>query len=444
MNSRRHFLHQVAAAPGLLATTGLWAGDGVASASQSLHHPGKVKSVIFYYCRGGPSQAHTFDKPRRVADPELHPFRFTRCGQSGLEISDLFPALQGVADDLCLIRSGYGAVATHNEGGIHIFTAASRLGASLGAWMLYGLGSGNPSLPGHVLLTGRVAGDKWAVDDGAVHGGARSTGSGGLPPTMQAQAVNDLAQPIANLDSLRSPREQDRWLADLARLNTVYSDRHPHVPELNARTESFFAAQRMQTAAPEAFDVSLDVQDKALRKLYGLDAPPTVSTGTKLLLARRLVERGVRFIVVPSMSVPSLEGGSGDWDTHTPTQVRGMIPNLALACDQPLAGLIADLKQRGLWEQTLVVWGGEMGRGGPGHMNHNGNAFTWWLAGGSVRGGYAHGATDELGLTAVEQPVHVRDLHATILWLCGLDYRQLKHNGTGLDSTCQVATEVMA
>ena len=143
------------------------------------------------------------------------------------------------------------------------------------------------------------------------------------------------------------------------------------------------------------------------------------------------------------MNVPNLEGGRGDWDTHTPTQVRGMIPNLALACDQPLAGLITDLKQRGLLDQTLVVWGGEMGRGGPGHMNHNGSAFTWWMAGGGVKPGFAYGATDEQGFTAVENPIHVRDLHATILWMCGLDFSQLKHNGIGFDTTCKVAKVII-
>ena len=149
----------------------------------------------------------------------------------------------------------------------------------------------------------------------------------------------------------------------------------------------------------------------------------------------------MRFILVPSVSVP---GGRGDWDTHTPAQVREALPKLALACDQPLAGLLTDLKRRGLLDQTLVVWGGEMGRGGPGHMNHNGNAFCWWLAGGGVKPGFAYGATDEQGFAAVKDPVHVRDLHATILWLCGLDHRQLEHNGVGFDSTCRVAHGMIA
>jgi hypothetical protein len=444
MQNRRQFLNRIAAAPGIVATGSLWADDNiVATKSLPLHHPGKVKSIIFYYCKGGPSQAHTFDKPRSVSDPALHPFGFRKCGQSGLEIGDVFPSLQNVADELCLIRSGYGALATHNEGGIHIFTSASKLGASLGAWMLHGLGSGNPSLPGHVLLTGRAEGDKWAVSDGEVHGGARSIGAGGLPPSLQAQVVHDLERPIANLNSSMSAAEQTRWLAELDALNSGFSKRHAHVAELNSRTESFFAAQRMQTAAPEAFDISQEAASPAIRNLYGLDPQPTRSTGTKLLLARRLVERGVRFILVPSMSVPNLEGSSGDWDTHTPTQVRGLIPNLAQACDQPLAGLITDLKERGLLDQTLVVWGGEMGRGGPGHMNHNGSAFTWWMAGGGVRPGFAYGATDDQGSTAVESPIHVRDLHATILWMCGLDFRLLNHNGIGFDSTCKVAKGII-
>jgi hypothetical protein len=442
--SRRRFLMQVAAAPGITASGSLWADNRtIAATPQPTHHAGRVKSVIFYYCKGGPSQAHTFDRPRNMADPALHPFGFKKCGASGLEISDLFPHLQATADDLCLIRSGYGALATHNEGGIHIFTSASKLGASLGAWVLHGLGSGNPSLPGHVLLTGRVAGDRFAHDNGSVHGGARSVGAGGLPPSLQALSVSDLASPIANLDNPLDPASQARWLAELRAVNGAFAARHRRVAELDARTESFAVAERMQTAAPEAFDLSKEIADPIMRKLYGLDPQPTRSTGTKLLLARRLVERGVRFIVVPSVSVPSLEGGSGDWDTHTPTAVRGMIPNLALACDQPLAGLITDLKQRGLLEQTLIVWGGEMGRGGNGHMNHNGSAFTWWMAGGGVRGGMAYGATDEQGFTAVEKPIHVRDLHATILWACGLDVAKMSYNGVGFDSACKVAKEIL-
>jgi hypothetical protein len=430
---RRHFLHT---STGIVATAAAW---GEAKAAE-LHHPGKVKSVIFYYCKGGPSQAHTFDKPKHVSDPELYPWNFSRCGQSGLEISDLFPNLQYHADDLCVIRSGYGAVASHNEAGIHMFTGASEARASLGAWMLHGLGTGNPNLPGHVLLTGRVDGDKWAKSDGSVHGGARSVGAGALPPSLQAQLVNNLEEPIANLDSPFSAAGQTQWLTRLGAFNSEFTRRHPYVPALRARHEAFLTAQRMQSAAPEAFNLANETSDPAMRKLYGLDPQETRSTGTKLLLARRLVQRGVRFILVPSVGVP---GGRGDWDTHTPSQTAEAIPKLTLACDRPLAGLITDLKQRGLLDQTLIVWGGEMGRGGPGHMNHNGSAFTWWMAGGGVRPGFAYGATDEQGFTAVENPVHVRDLHATILWMCGLDYRKLTHNGIGFDTTCKVAKGII-
>jgi hypothetical protein len=289
------------------------------------------------------------------------------------------------------------------------------------------------------MLTGRAEGDSWAQDDGRVHGGARAIGAGGLPPSLQAQVVRDLSKPIANLNSFYTSVEQTRWLKELATLNAEFESRHPQVAELKARTESFKTAQQMQTAAPEAFNVRKESQQPALRKLYGLDPLPTRSTGLKLLLARRLVERGVRFVLVPSMQVPNLEGGSVDWDTHTPTTVRGGIPNLARACDQPLAGLIMDLKDRGLLEQTLVIWGGEMGRGGNGFMNHNGDAFSWWMAGGGVKAGHTYGATDELGTTAVENPIHVRDLHATILWMCGLDHHRLKFNGVGLDDACRVA-----
>jgi hypothetical protein len=310
--------------------------------------------------------------------------------------------------------------------------------------MLYGLGSGNANLPGHLMLTGRVQGDQWAADGGSVHGGARAIGAGGLPASMQAQVITDMERPVANIESPVANVVQTRWLEGLDAINGEFAKRHPRSTELHARQEAFFAAQRMQTAAPEAFDLASEFTRPAIRKLYGLDAPSTLSTGAKLLLARRLVERGVRFILAPSMNVPWIGGGSGDWDTHTPSAVRGGIPNLALACDQPLAGLITDLKQRGLLDSTLVIWGGEMGRGGLGHMNHNGSAFTWWMAGGGVKPGFAYGATDEQGLTAVENPVHVRDLQATILWLCGLDFRKLQHNGIGFDTTCQLAQGLIA
>lgn len=445
MTNRRDFIRQISTLPGILATTSAWADEAAVPApGQVLHHPGKVKSVIFYYCSGGPAQGHTFDPPQKVLDPALQPFRFSKSGQSGIEISDLFPRLQTVADDLCLIRSGYGAKATHNEGGQYIFTGASPLGASLGSWMLYGLGSGNPNLPGYVLLSGRAPGDTWAKNDGRVHGGARAIGAGGLPPSLQAQVIGNLEQPIENLVSPQANHAQERWLNELSAMNAGFSTRHAQVAELDSRNQSFQTAYRMQTAAPEAFDVHQEIETPAMRELYGLDPLPTRSTGTKLLLARRLVDRGVRFVLVPSMTVPSLEGGSSDWDTHTATTMRGGTPNLALACDQPLAGLITDLKQRGLLDQTLVIWGGEMGRGGNGFMNHNGSAFSWWMAGGGVRGGMAYGATDELGFTSVENPIHVRDLHATILHMCGLDFRKLKHNGVGLEESCKVATGIIA
>jgi arylsulfatase A-like enzyme len=182
------------------------------------------------------------------------------------------------------------------------------------------------------------------------------------------------------------------------------------------RGNSTIYGQLRKTVAPEAFDFARDAANPAIRKLYGLDPQHRYEA-----LARASSRRTRR--ALHSRAISRRAGRTRRlWDTHTPTQVRGALPKLALACDQPLAGLITDLKQRGLLDQTLVVWGGEMGRGGPGHMNHNGSAFTWWMAGGGVRSGFAYGATDEQGFTAVENPVHVRDLHATILWMCGLDY----------------------
>lgn len=449
--SRREMLLRLSAATSFVGAGGLgsvatgWAdeGDDVPDKSR-LHHDGKVKSVIFYYCQGGPSQAHTFDPPSYVEDEKLHPFKFTKSGQSGIEICDLFPNLQTVADDLCLIRGGYGAKASHGAAGNYMFRGSNDLGASIGAWVLYGLGTGNPALPGHVCLKGKLPGDDWLGNGGRLRGGDGVLTAGGLPSQLQALVVNDMTDPIPNVKSFYGS-QQAQWLEALKQVNGRHAERRLRPADLVARNEVFDTAFRMQTAAPEAFDVSKESADKTIRKRYGLDAKETRTTGAKCLLARRLVERGVRFITIPASNTPMNSGGlNGAWDTHTYKQSIEGIPTLCQSCDLPLTGLIQDLKERGLFDQTLIVWGGEMGRGDSGHLNHNPNSFTWWLAGGGVKGGHVHGASDDKSSSAVEDIVHMRDFHSTILWLAGLDHTKLEFQGKKLDSRCRVIQEVIA
>jgi uncharacterized protein (DUF1501 family) len=405
------------------------------------HFPAKARSVIFLMMAGGPSQMETFDpKPllnrmhgqrlpesfgtiaAQFTDITRQPLLgskipFRRCGQSGLPISDAFPYLQAHADKLAVIRSCYHDAFNHGPAQYALMTGQSRMGwPSLGAWVTYGLGSESANLPALVVL---------AEPDGKLKGGTPCWGNGFLPAIYQGTPVQASGTPILYLNRPDGVSEESqRASLDLAQwLNERHSESLPAArTELDARIASYELAFRMQAAAPEAVDLRLETATTKTR--YGMDDDVTRDFGTRCLIARRLVERGVRFVQVISGS-----GDSKDWDHHDDATVGTL--RQARKVDRPIAALLADLELRGLLEQTLIVWSGEFGRTptsqGSHGRDHNPNGFTLWLAGGGIRGGVAVGATDEIGLRAVEDRVHVHDAHATILSLMGLDHRRLTY-----------------
>jgi hypothetical protein len=436
--SRRQMLARAANGFGLLALNALLAEEARGAGSDPLaprrpHFEPKAKRVIFLFMDGGPSHLDLFDpKPRLARDhgkplpfekPKLartttenlmaSPFRFRKCGGSGLEVSELLPHLGSCIDDVCVIRSLAADNINHANACLQMTTGEQVFSRpSLGSWVLYGLGSESRNLPGFVAVT---AGGQ----DGALWG------SSFLPAAYQGTRIADLKRPIANLGNPRlSPDRQRRQLEALSRLNELHRRGREGDSRLEARVRSFELAFRMQAEAPDAFN--LDAEPKAVRQLYGADDPPTAAFGKQCLLARRLVERGVRFVQLFSPV---------NWDHHT--GIRTGLPANCAATDRPVAGLLKDLKARGLLKHTLVVWGGEFGRTpvaqkGDGR-DHHPFGFTMWLAGGGVKGGVAHGATDEFGWNAVEGRVHVHDLHATILHLLGLDHERLTYRYAGRD-----------
>jgi len=391
--------------------------------------------VIFLFMPGGPSQVDTFDpKPRLTRDngkpaPKLYlgqqrkllgsPWRFRKQGQSGLEVSELFPHLGSSIDHLCVIRSMVADDVNHPGGCLQMNTGervATR--PSLGAWVTYGLGAENQNLPGFV-----------AIGPGPLIEGARQYGAGFLPAAFQGTFVSDLRNPIRNLKNDRvSPARQRPYLDALRRLNDMHLADRAEDSRLSARIESFELAFRMQSQAPDAFDLTRETE--ATKRCYGIDQEATAVFGRQCLLARRLVERGVRFVQLYHTT-----GGFQPWDQHS--DLKGGHARNALATDRPIAGLIQDLQARGLLEDTLLIWGGEFGRTpaaeGQDGRDHHPYGFTMWLAGGGVKGGLAHGATDEFGWDAVEDRVHVHDLHATILHLLGLDHEKLTYRHSGRD-----------
>lgn len=443
--TRRELLRRSGGGFGAMALTALLADD-VAADSKSMAMPGplsvkptqfaaKAKRVIFLFMPGGPSQVDTFDpKPRLTQDdgkpsPKLYlgqqrtllasPWTFQKHGQSGLDVSSLFPHTARCVDDLCVIRSMVTDDPNH-PGGCLLMHTGERVSSrpSLGAWVTYGLGSENANLPGFV-----------AIGPGPIIEGARQYGASFLPAAYQGTFVTNIDQPLKNLTSSTSASRQRQELDALARLNELHRSGRSDDSRLSARIDSFELAYRMQTAAPEAFDLAGETPDTG--RLYGLGRPETETFGKQCLLARRLVERGVRFVQLYHTS-----GGFQPWDQHSGLKA-GHEKN-ALATDLPIAGLLQDLKQRGLLEDTLVIWGGEFGRtpareGAVDGRDHHPFGFTMWMAGGGVKGGMAYGATDEFGWDAVENPVHVHDLHATILHLLGLDHEQLTYRFAGRD-----------
>jgi len=417
-------------------------------AAKPPHFPVKAKHAVFLFMNGAPSHVDTFDykpalskfngQPYRGAIEEVGsngrpvghlmqtPFEFRRCGESGLWVSSLYPHLSQFADDLCLVRSMYTDTAAHASGCLQMNTGSVQIGKpSIGAWLSYGLGSFQENLPSFVVMTDQRGGPV---------GGASNWSSGFMPAAYQGTLFRSAGAPLLDLTAPEgvSDRQQRKALDLLFDLNQRHLESRPGESELAARIASYELAYRMQTTAAEAVD--LDAEDPKTRRMYGLDDDVTAEFGRKCLITRRLIERGVRFIQLYSGGG---DGANSTWDAHEDCTANHTLHGGET--DRPIAALIADLKRTGLLDETLLIWGGEFGRtptsegvGKPGR-DHNWHGFTMWLAGAGVRGGQTVGATDELGFQAVEEPVHVSDLHATILHLMGLDHKHLTYFYHGLD-----------
>jgi hypothetical protein len=439
MFNRRQFLMRSGSGLGALAISSMLQAEQTDPlAPKKPHHIPTAKSVIWLFMEGGPSHIDTFDpKPeleRLAGQPMPASYgkvitamgtasntimpstrKWKQYGQSGMWVSDLYPTVAQHVDDLAMVRSCWADGLNHVGSVCQMNTGSILAGRpSMGAWVTYGLGTANQNLPSFVILT----------DAAEVLGGAKNWSSGFLPATYEGTQFRREGAPILDLVAPVGDDRQRAKLDLLKSFNQHYSQSHPNDSELDARLNSFDLAYRMQSAAPEAVDLSHE--SEATKKLYGMDQEVTQKYGTNCLLARRLVERGVRFVEVYSGS------GSG-WDAH-----NALDKNHERRCaetDVPIAGLLADLKARGLLDSTLVVWGGEFGRTpfnekGDGR-DHNPWGFTMWMAGGGIKGGTIIGRTDDIGLRFVERPVHVHDLHATILWCLGLDHVRVTylHNG---------------
>lgn len=456
IRTRREFLARAGAGFGMLPLAYLLERDaGGATISNPFapkppHFVAKAKSVIYLFMHGGPSHIDTFDpKPAlekldgktapdslggvmlqftNAAEAPLMASRrkFQKRGQSGLEVSDLFEHTAQHADDLALIRSCHHDGFTHANALNWMNTGWPRLGRpSLGSWVVYGLGSEADNLPAFVVML-----------EGSIKAGPPAYGAGFLPAMYQGTTLRSEGSPILNIRRPESiAAEEQRGMLDvLKKLNERHLQTRADDSSLAARIESYELAFRMQMAAPGLVDFSQETQ--ATQKLYGLDDPVTADYGLKCLLARRMVERGVRFIQLYSGS-----GNGSDWDGHN--QCDKNHQGMASKVDKPIAGLLADLKSRGLLESTLVIWGGEFGRtpmtdgnangGYGGGRDHNPYGFTTWLAGGGIKGGQTVGATDEIGFRAVQEPVHVHDLHATILGMLGIEHKRLTYFFQGRD-----------
>jgi hypothetical protein len=453
-DSRRKFLQTSGLGIGWLAALDLLQGQAAASPADPLApkppvFPATAKRVIHLFMQGGPSQMDTFDpKPLLTKLHGKHPpesfgsedFQngklkdsvvlgskrtFKKYGQSGLEVSDLFPYVAQRVDDLAIVRSLYHEGFTHSQAQFLINNGSPRIGRpSMGSWIMYGLGTENQNLPGFVVLL-----------EGGVRSGPAVYGQGFLPAAYQGTSFRPGSSPVLNLKPAKGMQdgEQRDLLATLKQMNERHLTSRNNDSELAARIASYELAFKMQMAAPEATDVSSESEET--KKLYGLDDPKSADFGGRCLLARRLVERGVRFVQVWS--------GNGmnatDWDGHIGCDKNHQ--DRAAQTDKAVAGLLTDLKARGLLDSTLVIWGGEFGRsptsdGGPGGSegrDHNPYGFTIWMAGGGVKGGKVIGNTDELGLRAVDNPLHLNDLHASILGLLGLDHTKLTYHYLGRD-----------
>ncbi|MBI1786807.1 MAG: DUF1501 domain-containing protein [Acidobacteria bacterium] len=468
--SRRDFFSRMSGGIHGAALAALWSRETLHAAPESrariydlkprpAHFPGKAKAVIHLFQNGGPSQVDLFDpKPMlrkfagaapsrdivnqiefadQVGTMLPSPFQFARHGKCGMELSEALPHLAGCVDDLALIRSMYGEHFNHEPSLYLMHTGRTLPGRpALGAWVVYGLGSENRNLPAYVVLDDPK---KLPVS------GIQNWQAGYLPPIYQGTRFRSEGPPLLNLkppEDLPSPlREAQRAL--VRRLDEAHRAGHPGYPDLDARISSYELAARMQLAATDALDLSQESDQT--KEMYGINQEITASYGKRCLMARRLIERGVRFVqIFIEFQI---------WDAHSDLE-----QSLRYSCgktDKPAAALIQDLKRRGLLDSTLIVWGGEFGRmpisqvrqgAGSAGRDHGPSGFSLWMAGGGVKGGVVHGATDELGHKAVENRVSVHDFHATLLHLLGLDYRHLVYERHGLKErlTDQIPARVVS
>jgi uncharacterized protein (DUF1501 family) len=463
MPTRRELLRRAGMGFGMLGLAGALEQAGRLGASPAInsgrprpHFPPRARRVICLFMNGGPSHVDTFDPKPALQKYAGHkpseklgrpakagwmpsPFAFRPCGQSGVVLSELFPQLAWHADKLCLIRSMHTDVPNHEPGLLMMHSGNQQpVRPSLGSWVSYGLGTENENLPAFVVLAPRrpvVGPQLWS--------------SSFLPGAHQGMAVNTsdmrVDRLVANLRSTTSNSQEQREQLDLlSALNKMHRAARPDEAGLEAQVRAMEVAFRMQSEAAEAFDVSRE--PAALRAAYG-----NTPFGRSCLLARRLAERGVRFVQVYYLSADNNQ----PWDTHADNDNQHR--HLCADSDRATAALLSDLKMRGLLDDTLVIWGGEFGRTpyaqpankGPQGRDHHHTGFSLLLAGGGIKGGLTHGATDEFGMKAIEKPVHIHDLHATILHLLGFDHEKLTYHHSGRDFRLtdvygQVVREVMA
>jgi len=456
--TRREMLSRSANGFGALALMGLLGGKAFGNALSSTADPARkpgplaprpphfaprARNVILLYMDGGPSQVDTFDPKPRLQQESGQPFKmkmeptqfndngltlgspwsFRNYGQCGLPVSDLFPRVGEFADELCVIRSMVSDFSEHTNANYFLHTGLGLSGRpSMGAWVGYGLGSENQDLPGFVVLNGGLI----------PPGGLENFGNGFLPATYQGSIFRAGPNPLANIKPAEPRAElQENKLALMRKLDASLLDRFGPLDQLEAAIANYELAFHMQAAVPELMEIK--DESIATRNLYGLDAdyPHTRTFGLQCLIARRLVERGVRFV---ELTCPMI-AGHDRWDQHG--NLRDGHRDNARAVDQPIAALLQDLKARGLLRETLVVWCGEFGRTpfaqGANGRDHNPFGFSAWLAGGGVKGGTIYGATDEYGYKVVEGKVHIHDLHATVLHLLGIDHTRLTVRFSGRD-----------
>lgn len=438
--SRRAALKSTAAGFGYLAFAGLStmaAEKENPLAPKKAHFPARAKRVIFLCMEGAPSHVDTFDyKPKLAASDGksapgarfggkllASPWKFNPSGQSGLWISELFPSLATQADELCLLRGMHTDVPAHAQAFLQMHTGMFQFKRpSMGAWAYYGLGTDNENLPGFVTIRPPLQ-----------NGGPANYGSAFLPAVYQGTPIatgggfgggQGGGGGVSNIRNGKQSADAQRIQLDLIQsLNRATLEREPHNPEVEGAIESFELAFRMQKDLPKVMDIADETA--ATKALYGIGEQATEGFGRQCLIARRLVEAGVRFVEITS----------GQWDHHQ--NLKTALGNKAASIDKPVAGLLRDLKARGILKDTLVIWGGEFGRTpyaqGTDGRDHNHRGFTMWMAGGGVKGGLSYGSTDDYGSAAVEGKMHIHDWHATILHLLGLNHEALTYRYAGRD-----------